>query len=272
MVKKKEFKRILNCVPSTETEKDWQYEAFVSAGVVRKPRSLPQSLDLREKWWDVGNQEDTGSCVGWAAAEGILRWHFVKSKRLQPNEHLAPRYIWMASKETDADIKSPTTFIEKAGTSIKQALEVVKKYGCVKEEVLPFKSGKMFQGEAQEFYARANTLRIDSYIPLREINLWKPWLASGGPILTRLDVDSSWWNLRTNHSGMLDKYRPPTRQAGHAVAIVGYTSDRFIVRNSWGTDWGDKGFAYASSDYAKEAFRIIWTPNPELEAYGIRIY
>lgn len=30
---------------------------------------------------------------------------------------------------------------------------------------------------------------------------------------------------------------------GHAVAIVGYTRDGFIVQNSWGPGWGNQGFA-----------------------------
>jgi hypothetical protein len=30
---------------------------------------------------------------------------------------------------------------------------------------------------------------------------------------------------------------------GHAVAIVGYTNEGFIVQNSWGEEWGERGFA-----------------------------
>ena len=49
-------------------------------------------------------------------------------------------------------------------------------------------------------------------------------------------------------------------QAAALIALVGYTPDRFIVRNSWGPDWGDKGFVYASLAYAKAAFT---------ESYGV---
>ena len=55
---------------------------------------------------------------------------------------------------------------------------------------------------------------------------------------------------------------PRRASGGHAVALVGYTADHFIVRNSWSTTWGDKGFAYASYPYATEAFT---------EAYGVNV-
>ena len=39
--------------------------------------------------------------------------------------------------------------------------------------------------------------------------------------------------------------------SGHAMAIVGFDDDQqvFIVRNSWGPDWGDDGYCYISYDY-----------------------
>jgi C1A family cysteine protease len=30
----------------------------------------------------------------------------------------------------------------------------------------------------------------------------------------------------------------------HGVALVGYSTDYYILRNSWGTSWGDKGYMY----------------------------
>jgi C1A family cysteine protease len=109
-------------------------------------------------------------------------------------------------------------------------------------------------------------------VPLRNLSQWKSWLAIEGPILTRLDVDSSWMDLNIDPAGKLDEYKPPSKPAGHAVTIVGYNPERFIVRNSWGTEWGDKGFAYASLGYAQEAFRFRWSGSMDLEAYGIKVY
>ena len=54
----------------------------------------------------------------------------------------------------------------------------------------------------------------------------------------------------------------------HVMVLAGYTRETgtgdtlWILKNSWGTGWGDKGFAYASLAYAKEAFT---------EAYGISV-
>ena len=38
---------------------------------------------------------------------------------------------------------------------------------------------------------------------------------------------------------------------GHAVMAVGYDNDKevFIVRNSWGVNWGDQGYFYMPYEY-----------------------
>jgi len=255
-------KRILNCKPSPKTEEDWTYEHAEAADIVAAAPAIPASKDLREAWWTINDQGSTGSCVGWATADSVLRWHFVKAERLPTTGFLSPRFIWMASKETDPLITRPTTFIETEGTSLKAALDIARKFGVVRDSTLPFASGKLYPGQAKTFYAIAALRKILAYFNL-DTNLtnWRSWLATKGPILTRLDVDST-WDSATSTSGNLDEYQPDTKRGGHAVAIIGYKSDRFIVRNSWGTGWGDKGFAYASLAYAQEAFT---------EAYGVEV-
>ncbi len=230
------------------------------AGLIAISAALPPAVDLRASWWQVGDQGSTGSCVGWAVADSVLRPQFVQRALLGQDERLSVRFQWMAAKETDQFGERPTTFIEDDGTSLKAALDVARKFGCVKEDVLPFSSGKLFQGTASVFYALAAKLRIAAYFNLgRDLDAWRRWLAGNGPILTRLDVDDT-WDRATDTKGVLAEYEQGTARGGHAVALVGYDANHFIVRNSWGTGWGDGGFAYATLDYARVAFT---------EAYGV---
>jgi hypothetical protein len=252
----------LNCRPSPKTHEDWTFEVAAEADMVAAAATIPPSKDLRADWWKIADQGGTGSCVGWAGADSMMRWHFVKAGRLAKDQLLSPRFVWMASKETDQFTTRPTAFIETEGTSLKTALDVARKFGVVGDSVLPFASGKLYPGQASTFYAVAAQRKISAYFNLgTNLSNWRTWIATKGPILTRLDVDQTWDNA-TATGGNLDDYKPETTRGGHAVAIVGYRPGRFIVRNSWGLGWGDKGFAYPSLAYAQEAFT---------EAYGVQL-
>ena len=256
------LKRILNVEPSRQTKEDWTFEVAAEADMVDAAPALPASKDMRTDWWKIADQGTTGSCVGWATADSVLRWHFVKAARLKRDELLSPRFVWMASKETDPFVTRPTAFIETEGTSLKTALDVARKFGVVRDSVLPFSTGKLYPGRANTFYAVAAQLKIFSYFNLgTNLSNWRTWLATKGPILTRLDVDDTWEDAAATR-GILDDYKRETQHGGHAVAVVGYRPGRFIIRNSWGTRWGDNGFAYASLAYAQEAFT---------EAYGVEV-
>ena len=267
--------RILNVIPSPETEKDWRYSHAAEAGIIRKPEAAapPTSKDLRQKWWDIRNQGGTGACVGFATVDSVLRWQFAQAGRLgkttKDKDKLSPRFTWMASKETDQYTSYPTTMIERTGTWLKAALEVSRKFGAVRELDLQFQPEKLWDGTQSGFFSTAAQFKISSYYNLSHrwfrswsdtLKIWRNWIANIGPILTRLDVDATWDNVTS--SGKLNTYKPNTKRGGHAVALVGYTRDRFIVRNSWGQSWGDKGYGYASLAYTKAAFT---------EAYGVKI-
>lgn len=260
--RRRQPKRILNVRPSPKREEDWTFEVAAEADLVAAAPTVPSTKDLRTDWWKVADQGSTGSCVGWATADSVLRWHFVRAGRLSSSQLLSPRFVWMASKETDQFNTRPSAFIETEGTSLKAALDVARKFGVVRDLTLPFTSGKLYPGRASTFYAVAAQRKILAYFNLgTSLTNWRTWLATKGPILTRLDVDDT-WDLATENAGELDEYKPETTRGGHAVALVGYRPGAFIVRNSWGTGWGDNGFAYASLAYAQEAFT---------EAYGVEV-
>ena len=258
-------RRICNLVPSKDVEQDWQYEHAVTAGAMAAAARLPASVDLRKPWWTIGDQGQTGSCVGWATANGVVRYHLVEAKKLDKKLELSPRYVWMASKETDANTKRPESFIEAAGTSLKNALNVCRKFGVVPMNLLQFDINTlMYTGNEKAFYAAAAQRRITSFFNLKKnFNHWKSWLASHGPILAGLYIDETWDNAKLTH-GNVDEFKPSTIRGGHAVTIVGYLPNgRFIVRNSWGPVWGDKGYAYATPAYITAGFYD--------ESYGVTV-
>ena len=249
---------VLNCIPSLSPEQDWTFSDAASVGIVDTTRTAPSAKDLRVEWWKIDFQGSTGACVGYSTAFGVLRWHYVKNNMMEKRHRPSARFIWMANKETDTLTSYPTTFLDLEGTQTKLALRVAQKYGCVPDKILPMK-GPLTSLSRAKFYAIASRYRISSYHNLgNNLDEWRHWLAFNGPILTRLGVDRT-WDKATENRGTLDQYKPNTVRGGHAVCLVGYTGDHFIVRNSWGTQWGHKGFAYASNDYAQAAFT---------EAYG----
>ena len=145
--------------------------------------------------------------------------------------------------------------IEGAGTTLKAAVDVLRLYGAVPDTLLPFKlDTAMSTGSERLLRHRGGEqdrrLLQPATRPRPLAHLADTARPDPGRPQRRQDVGRG--DLT---GGKLDEFQPNTTRGGHAVAVVGYTNDnRFIVRNSWGTAWGDSGFAYASEDYIKAAF------------------
>jgi hypothetical protein len=259
MSKQKKQLRILNVVPSHELRNNWK------ASEIKEYRgiaaTLPKEVDLRESWWKIANQGQTGSCVGQSSVDGLLRWHLVKAGRIAKDQKMSVRFIWTAAREVDTIRDIPTTFIEAEGTTLKAALDILRKYGCVPEEVLPFDCSAGFLGTANQFYNIASQYKITAYY---QLNAKSPiqireWLANNGPVFCWLPVDNEFMNANAQ-SPNLKIGRG--NLGGHAVCIVGYKDGNFILRNSWGTGWGDRGFGYFDEKFLAAKIK---------EPYGIKL-
>jgi len=67
-----------------------------------------------------------------------------------------------------------------------------------------------------------------------------------------VNIDASSMAFMDYHSGVFSASSCGTR-VDHAVVAVGYTPDYWIVKNSWGSSWGNKGFIYIGRAGAKAA-------------------
>jgi len=249
--------RVLNIKPSKGKSKNWKVSQCKSFSIKAIP--LPEEVDLRASWWGVSDQKQTGSCVGQSSVDGVLRYHLVKIGKISKTQKMSTRFVWTASREMDELNHLPTTMIEGEGTTLKAALRVMQDYGCVPEEVLPFNSSLGYLGSTEEFFEIAKNYKIKNYYELSRNNVLqvKTWLATKGPIFTWLPVNDEFMNCRKVSSIL--KNTGGADLGGHAVAIVGYKKDgNFIVRNSWGTSWGDNGFAYFDKSYLSRKFQELY--------------
>jgi len=117
------------------------------------------------------------------------------------------------------------------------------KYGTVPEEVYPHLTNLKM---TPEMYKLALNFKIDSYIEFdyKSVNDMKIALTNYGPCVMEYSYD----NITSTPwipSGCIGPFTD-------VISIVGYTKDRFILRNNWGTDWGDNGYCYMPfADYTK---------------------
>ena len=260
--------RILNAHPSQGAENDWN-----SADALTKA-APPASINLTDdlSWWRrAEDQRQTGSCVGHAV--GAVLWrHAVLSgmaKNYGRSHKPSYRYIWEASKEMDQWTYYPTTMLEWGGTYIKTALDVLRKHGTVPDRVYPMHRESRVTMQEGPFNALASKLKIKAYFAVRPegkegpaFGTYQEWLAQQGPIVTRLTTDSSFRNAR-RRTAHLRHYDKGSAHGGHAVVVCGYDGDgNYLVKNSWGSRWGDRGYVWVSPEYAREAFT---------ESYGITV-
>jgi C1A family cysteine protease len=68
-------------------------------------------------------------------------------------------------------------------------------------------------------------------------------LSAGCPVHVAMNTGSSFSNV--GRDGVFNAAEAPSGRNGrHAMLMVGYTGNFYILKNSWGESWGDKGYGY----------------------------
>lgn len=207
----------LGAVPSPYDERDYIARTFYHA-----EQKYPPLLDYRDVLLPVRNQGNQGACVAFSACV-MKEWQEKQEDNL--SEYLSPQYIynWRANKPN-------------SGMNLRNCMQILQQRGVCLEQTFPYQQWVDFvDGSATE---EANNFKITKYARVNTIEDLKIALFKSGPCIVSFPV--------YNYGMHFWKSSDPKQVSigGHAVAIIGYTEDSFIIQNSWSSKWGNNGYTY----------------------------
>lgn len=232
-------------------------DAYRAVG--RMATELPAAVDLRTTGFapPVYDQLKLGSCTG----NGIGFCVDYQRKR-QGLEWITPSRLFIYYGERVIE----DAVAQDNGAQIRDGIKVVADKGVCAETTWPYDIAQFAAEPSAAAYAEALTHQAVRYERVPQ-DLWslKQVLADGTPIVFGFTVYSSFETAEVAATGVLPMPEPTDKAlGGHCVVLVGYEDahDQFIVRNSWGPDWGDGGYfrmpyLYASSASLADDFWAI---------------
>jgi len=226
------------------------------------PPSLPVSIDLRQYCSPIENQGNLGSCSA-NAGMGIVEYF----ERRAFNNYIDGSRLFLY--KTTRDLMGVTG---DTGAWLRTVMGALVLCGVPPEKYWPYVIADFDKEPTAFVYAVADNYESIRYFchdpqgnivpPATVLNSVKTYLAAGIPSMFGFFGFPS-FNY-TNVKGGIP-YPCPGEQAqwGHAIAAVGYddslkikntkcnkeTTGALIIRNSWGTAWGDQGYGYLPYDY-----------------------
>src|SRR5690348_12158192 len=219
-------------IPDVPDQRDHLY-----AAPPRYLTSLPAKADLRQKCPPVYDQGNLGSCTANAIGGAI---EFDRMKQSLSDFVPSRLFIYYNERKIEGTVSTDS------GAMIRDGIKTVASDGVCPEPEWPYVIAKFATRPTASCYRDAKLDRAVSYQSLiQDVNQMKGCLASGYPFIFGFTVYESFETdevRRTGHAPM-PKWTERT-VGGHAVMAVGYDDSRqwFLMRNSWGTGWGMKGY------------------------------
>jgi len=234
-------------IPDRPDHRDFLYSAIA-------PKvKLPPKVDLRAEDSPVENQGHLGSCTANALA-GHLQ--FLERITGQAYKDLSRLFIYYIERAMEGTISFDS------GAMIRDGIKGLAKNGVCAESSWPYDITKFTRKPTPACFKEGLKRRITSYHRLQTINEMLNCLAEGFPFVFGFTVYESFETLKVAQTGIVPMPKKSERAlGGHAVMAVGYDQKqkRFIVRNSWGEQWGQAGYFTMPYAYIETLASDFWT-------------
>lgn len=224
-----------------DPKKFFDHPRFIANVTVK---SLPTRMDLRPKCPPVYDQGELGSCTA-NALSGAFEFDQMKQK----DKFFMPSrlFIYYNERVIEGDVS------EDNGAIISDGVTTLTKQGVCPESEWPYDITKFAVKPTAQCYADGlKHVGKDHRRIMQDLNQMKQILANGTPFVFGFTVYESFESDAVAATGVMPMPKPGEQElGGHAVMCVGYDDVKksFIVRNSWGTGWGDKGYFYMPYAY-----------------------
>ena len=224
-------KSVYGWLPDIPDNRDHMY------GAVRKvPATLPTRVDLRPECPPVEDQGDLGSCTANALA-GALEF-LMKKDRVKFSD-MSRLFIYYNERVIEHSVRTDS------GAMIRDGIKTLAKQGACTEKKWPYSIAKFATKPTKTCYTEALNYQILSYARVNTLDELRVCLADGYPVVFGFSVYEGFESQQVAKTGVVDLPRKGEKLVGgHAVLAVGYDDKAkcLIVRNSWGSDWGMKGY------------------------------
>lgn len=205
---------------------------------------LPSSVDLRPGCPAIYDQADLGSCT--ANALGALA-EFIMIKEGKPAFVPSRLFIYYNERAMEGSVS------QDAGAAISDGAQVLAVKGCPHESIWWYNTAKFAVKPNKKVFADGLQHLVDGVSGVeQDLTEMRKTLAAGYPIVGGFTVYDSFESDAAAATGIIPMPKHSENVlGGHAVMLVGYDDSKqwFIVRNSWGTGWGDKGYCYMPYAY-----------------------
>jgi C1A family cysteine protease len=156
------------------------------------------------------------------------------------------------------------TVSEDSGATIRDTIKAAAKYGVVDETLWPYVVQKFATNPPKNVWDNAATHKVTSYHSIADGDLESMKVLISQGYLVGFGFAVFDYFLTASMASKAVLIRPKTSevmQGGHAVCLVGYDDNKtmpdgsvgaFLVRNSWGTNWGLNGYYWMAYNYVSD--------------------